>query len=78
MHNRKYVFAQPYNRESLRDIVQGPQAHAVKTNDLGFGKHAVKRTLEDINTKCDYRIFEKLAYKSSLKLKHAESLSSLS
>ena len=29
----------------------------------GFGKHAVKSTLADANTKRDYRIFEEFAYK---------------
>ena len=57
------MFDQLSNRESLRDVVLAPQAHASKAYHLGFGKHAAKSTLADANTKRDYRIFEEFAYK---------------
>lgn len=41
----------------------GIQAHASKAYHLGFGRHAAKSTLEDANTRRDYRIFEEFAYK---------------
>jgi hypothetical protein len=57
------MFGQLSNRESLRDLVLATQAHASKAYHLGFGKHAVRSTLADANTKRDYRIFEEFAYK---------------
>ena len=63
MHKGKYVFSQISIRESLRDVVLTTQAHASKAYHLGFGKHAAKSTLENANTKRDYRIFEEFAYK---------------
>ena len=33
------MFGQLSNRESLRDVVLAPQAHASKAYHLGFGKH---------------------------------------
>ena len=57
------MFGQLSNRESLRDLVLATQAHANKAFHLGFGKYASKSTLADANTKRDYRIFEKFAYR---------------
>ncbi len=57
------MFGQLSNRESLRDLVLATQVHASKAYHLGFGKHAVRSTLADANTKRDYRIFEEFAYK---------------
>ena len=72
------MFGQLSNRESLRDVVLATQTHASKAYHLGFGKHAAKSTLADANTKRDYRIFEELPIRSSLKLNDAESLTSSS
>lgn len=57
------MFGQLSNCESLWDVVLATQAHASKAYHLGFGRHAAKSTLEDANTKRDYRIFEEFAYK---------------
>ncbi len=57
------MFGQLSNRESLRDVVLATQAHANKAFHLGFGRHVSKSTLEEANSKRDYRIFEEFAYR---------------
>ena len=37
------------------------QAYSSKIYHLGFGKYALKITLVDANSKCDYCIFDKFA-----------------
>lgn len=56
-------FGRLSNREILRDVVLATQAHSEKAFHLGFGKHASRSTLSDVNSKRDYRIFEEFAYK---------------
>lgn len=56
------MFGQLSNRESLRDLLIGIEAHPLKHYHLGFGPGVSRSNLANANEKRDYRIFEKFAY----------------
>ncbi|WP_455101299.1 IS4 family transposase [Prevotella denticola] len=56
------IFGQLGNRESLRDLIVGVNAHQKKSDHLGFGKHVTKSNLAKANQNRDYHIFEDFAY----------------
>lgn len=57
------MFGHLSNCESLRDVIQANRVHSSKAYHLVFGKHVVKSTHAETNTKRDYRIFENFANK---------------
>jgi len=56
------MFGQLSNRESLRDLMVGIQAHPSKHYHLGFGRGVSRSNLANANEKRDYQIFEQFAY----------------
>lgn len=56
------MFGQLSNRESLRDLMVGIEAHPSKHYHLGLGRGVSRSNLANANEKRDYRIFEQFAY----------------
>jgi len=56
------MFGQLSNRDSLRDLLIGIEAHQSKHYHLGFGIGVSRSNLANANEKRDYRIFEQFAY----------------
>lgn len=56
------MFGQLCNRDSLRDLIIGIEAHPSKHYHLGFGPGVSRSNLANANEKRDYRIFEQFAY----------------
>ncbi len=57
------MFGQLCNRESLRDVIVGLEAHRSKCFHLGLGRKPIaKTTLATANQNRDYRIFEEFAF----------------
>ena len=56
------MFGQLSNRESLRDLIVGLEAHHQKCYHLGMGKNISKSSLARANQDRDCRIFEEFAY----------------
>ncbi len=56
------MFGQLSNRESLRDLMVGIEAHPSKHYHLGFGAGVSRSNLANANEKRDYQIFEQFAY----------------
>lgn len=56
------MFGQLSNRESLRDLMVGIEAHPSKHYHLGFGAGVSRSILANANEKRDYQIFEQFAY----------------
>ena len=56
------MFGQLCNRDSLRDLIIGIDAHPTKHYHLGFGRGVSRSNLANANEKRDYQIFEQFAY----------------
>ena len=56
------MFGQLCNRDSLRDLITGIDAHRKKHYHLGFGRGVSRSNLANANEKRDYQIFEQFAY----------------
>lgn len=56
------MFGQLSNRDSLRDLLIGIEAHPSKHYHLGFGPGVSRSNLANANEKRDYQIFEHFAY----------------
>lgn len=56
------MFGQLSNRDSLRDLMIGIEAHQYKHYHLGFGPGVSRSNLANANEKRDYQIFEQFAY----------------
>ena len=56
------MFGQLSNRDSLRDLMIGIEAHPYKHYHLGFGPGVSRSNLANANEKRDYQIFEQFAY----------------
>ena len=56
------IFGQLCNRDSLRDLITGIDAHPTKHYHLGFGRGVSRSNLANANEKRDYQIFEQFAY----------------
>ena len=56
------MFGQLSNRESLRDLIIGLEAHRSKCYHLGMGRNVSRSSLARANQERDHRIFEEYAY----------------